>query len=510
MDVELLTVLMGVGVFALISVLMARLVVRHRARTPGPGGALLGQLAVDDDPLTGLASRAVVLRRLSDALRSSTAATPVSVALIGLHGVKQVNATRGYAVGDALLRTAAQRLVSYVADSDTAGRVGGNEFAMILPGRTAQQVEQMGEHLRLSLGHPFVIEGQEVWVGANVGVTHWSPPQSAGRLTADDRHALAEDLLREADIAMLAAGDDGRGTVRVVRPDLWTQVAHRAAMRQDLAHAVQCGEIEVEFQPIMDLRSQRPIRVEALARWRRRGGQKPVPAELFIPVAEETGAIVDIGHEVMRQACRAVQRWRRTIPGCEDLGVAVNVCMRQLQSGHLVEHVADVLEQSDLPPDALTLEVTETSAMEHAGGISPEITSLREYGVKVAIDDFGAGYFSLGLVLGVEPDVLKIDRTVLHSDTSRGGSLVSAITELGHYLGVSVVVEGVETAEQLACASAAGADAAQGYHYCRPQSFGRMSRFLAKAQAGPVTLPVNKPRRQVDLERAAIRTSYRD
>jgi EAL domain-containing protein (putative c-di-GMP-specific phosphodiesterase class I) len=220
------------------------------------------------------------------------------------------------------------------------------------------------------------------------------------------------------------------------------------------------------------------VTLEALARWRR-PDRSVIPAGVFIPIAEETGAIIEIGREVLGKACLAVQLWRRSLPDCAELGVAVNVSTHQVLCGRLIDHVAEALRDSGLPAAALTLEITESVALELSDRVAAEFARLRELGVRIAVDDFGAGYSSLGCMIGLKADVLKIDRTLLDFDTIRRGSLVTAIAELGRTLGLTVVVEGVETAEHLRRAADAQCDAAQGYHISEPLPFDAVAGFLA-------------------------------
>jgi EAL domain-containing protein (putative c-di-GMP-specific phosphodiesterase class I) len=221
---------------------------------------------------------------------------------------------------------------------------------------------------------------------------------------------------------------------------------------------------------------KRPLMLEALARWRR-PGQPAVPADVFIALAEESGAINKIGHEVLRQACRAVRAWR-TLPGYADLCVAVNVSVHEILSGGLVERVLDVLGEAGLPPTGLALEITETAALGDTERIATDFARLQAMGVMLAVDDFGAGYSSLGLLTSLDVDSLKIDRSLLDFDTTRRGSLVMAIAELGHTLGLQVVAEGVETPGHLHRAREACCDAVQGYYLARPMEVGAVPEFL--------------------------------
>ena len=203
-----------------------------------------------------------------------------------------------------------------------------------------------------------------------------------------------------------------------------------------------------------------------------------MPADVFVPIAEETGAITEIGRVVLRQACRAVQHWRATVPGHGHLGVAVNVSVHQVLSGRLYDDVVEALRDSGMAPSTLTLEIIESTAIEDSERVAAEFARLQAIGVRIAVDDFGAGYSSLGFLIGLDVDTLKIDRTILEFDATRRGSLVAAIAELGRTLGLTVVVEGVETPEHLDWARQACCDAAQGYHFSRPLPAADVPRFL--------------------------------
>ena len=418
------------------------------------------------DPLTGLPNRLLLLTRLGEALRAPPSpATCVSVILIDLDGFKHVNDTLGHPAGDELLRATAQRLLGCLRAGDTAARLGGDEFAVLLSGPPEQAVA-ISRRIVEVVRRPCTVAGLDVRVGASVGVAHRTDRESA------------EDLLRDADIAMYVAKNNGKGRVEVFEQEMRSRASYRTALQQELARAVELGEIEVHYQPIIDLGTLRPTSVEALARWRR-PDRSLAGADVFIPMAEESGAIAEIGREVLDQACRATSRWRRTRPGFADLSVAVNVSVHQVLSGLLVDHVVDALQNSGLPPTALTLEITESTAIENSARVSAEFARLQALGVRIAVDDFGAGYSSLGFLLGLDADSLKIDKTLLDFDTTRQGSLVAAIAELGRTLGLTVVVEGVETAQHLARARQASCDAAQGYHLSRPLPADAVAGYLS-------------------------------
>ncbi len=416
------------------------------------------------DPLTGLPNRVLLLNRLTEALGSEQGPEgSVSVIRVDLDGFTSVNDALGHPAGDELLRIAARRLLNCVRPGDTTARLGGGEFAVLVrhPPRAVAVAQRIGDVLR----QPFTAAGQDVRVSASIGIAHRVGAQSA------------EGFLRDADIAMSVAKKLGTGRVEVFEPDMRVAVSRRATLRQQLTRAVDLGEIGVHYQPIIDLRTSRPTMLEALARWRR-PDRSLVPADVFIPIAEETGVIIEIGREVLRQACHAVALWRRSVPGHSDLGVAVNVSVHQVLSGCLVEHVTEALKNSGMPPSALTLEITESTAFEDPDRVAAEFALLRRLGVRIAVDDFGSGYSSLGLLTRLTVDVLKIDSTLLDFDTTRRGSLVTAVAELGRTLGLTVVVEGVETPDHLTRAFEAACDAAQGYHFSRPLAFEDVPGFF--------------------------------
>jgi diguanylate cyclase (GGDEF)-like protein len=388
------------------------------------------------------------------------------VILVDLDGFKSVNDTLGHAAGDELLRTAAQRLRGCVRTGDTAARLGGDEFAVVATVERPDQAVVAGQRIVDVMRQPFILATQEVRISASIGVAH------------DSGRGSAEELLRDADIAMYVAKNTGKGRLEVFEPGMRVRAARRISMQQDLARAVDLGEIEVYFQPIIDLKTFRPRSLEALARWRRPDGSL-IPAGVFVPIAEESGAIIEIGRRVLHRACRAVRLWRDQVPECGHLAIAVNVSVQQVLSGQLVEHVAEALRETGLPPAMLVLEITEGGELQDSERVVAELERLRALGVRISVDDFGSGYSSLGFLMGLDADALKIDHSLLDFDTHRHGSMVNAVAELGRTLGLTVVVEGVETAEHLRRALEAQCDAAQGFHISRPLPFDEVAGFLA-------------------------------
>jgi diguanylate cyclase (GGDEF)-like protein/PAS domain S-box-containing protein len=419
------------------------------------------------DPLTGLPNRTLLIDRLDTALAGRPAApSRVAVILLDLDGFKSVNDTLGHGAGDELLRAAAQRLLGSVRKGDIAARLGGDEFAVLAGVEHPEQAIVAGQRIVDVLRQPFTLAGREVRISASIGIAY------------NEGCSSAEELLRDADIAMYAAKNTGKGRVEVFEPDMRERASRQISLQQDLARAVDLHEIEVHFQPIISLTTLRPRSLEALARWRRPDGSL-VPAGEFVPIAEESGAIVEIGQEVLRRACRAVRIWRDQVPDFEQLAVAVNVSLQQVLSGRLVDHVAEALREGGLPGSALILEITESAELADSQRVGAELDRLRDLGVRISVDDFGSGYSSLSFLVGLDADALKIDRSLLDFDTRRQGSMVAAIAELGHTLGMTVVVEGVETAEHLRRAVEAQCDDAQGYHVAGPLPFDEVAGFLA-------------------------------
>jgi len=465
---------------------------RTRSRLARAYDALVGEVAerraLQDqlshqafhDALTGLPNRALFLRRLEEALQRGHRTTAcVAAVLIDLDGFKNVNDTLGHAAGDELLQRAAERLRGCILDGDTVARLGGDEFAIVLPGGARSDAVAVSRRVIDALRMPIRVGGQEVSVSASIGVAHL------------DGHPSAEDLLCDADIAMYAAKRGGKARYELFEQSMRDHTLQRTRLEQRLARAVELGEITVQYQPIVDLRTHTVTAVEALARWRH-PEDGLIPPNVFIPIAEECGLIGDLGREVLRQACRAAQGWRTSVPGGQHLCVTVNVSVRQLLSGELSAQVEAALTETGLPAAALILEITESMLLEESDTVTAELIRIKALGVRLAMDDFGAGYSSLASLLRLQVEVLKIDRTFLDLDTTSQSGLVRAVADLGRTLQLTVVAEGVETAEQLAQVRAAGCDAAQGYYLARPMPAAETQVFLRDAGAELGLPPVGR------------------
>jgi diguanylate cyclase (GGDEF)-like protein/PAS domain S-box-containing protein len=433
------------------------------------------------DALTGLPNRALLLDRLDHALaRGAHHGGAVGVLLLDLDGFKHVNDSLGHAAGDRLLVAFAARLPGCgLRPGDTLARLGGDEFAVVLEG-----LADPGEAARVAarivaspaLWAPYPLDGREVIVRASVGV-------AVGRPGADDPGGL----LREADIALYRAKAAGKGGYAVFDPAMNAAAVARLELAADLRRAVAQGELALAYQPLVALTDGRIRRAEALVRWTH-PARGPVAPGVFVPLAEETGLIHDIGRWVLGAACRQAAAWRRA-HGDRAPVVCVNLSAREFQDPALAAAVARALRDAGLDPVGLELEITEGVLMGDAPGTLATLWQLRDLGVGLAVDDFGTGYSSLAYLKRFPVDTLKVDKAFVDGlgTDAEDTAIVGAVVGLAHALGLAVVAEGVETAEQAAGLIRLGCTLAQGYHFARPLSAADLAALLA---AGPLPLPV--------------------
>ncbi len=410
------------------------------------------------DPLTGLPNRAWFGERLAAAVGSAGAAAGMlAVLYIDLDNFKDVNDTLGHEVGDTLLRQVAARIASVLPAGAAAARIGGDEFALILPDvAAAAAAVALADHVIAALCEPFEIDARPIFIGASIGVS----------LFPDD--AASEDLLqRHADLALYRAKTDGRNRCHVFDETLNEEVHRRAFLEQALREPAMHRQFQVAYQPQVDLVTNRISGVEALLRW-----QHPLhgwiwPTE-FIPVAERTGMIIDIGEWVLRESCRQAARWRND--GLPPMTVSVNVSALQFRVGNVPALVARILEETGLPADWLELEITETAIMNSAADPAAALVDLHRQGVKLAIDDFGTGYSSLSYLRQIPVDRIKIDQSFIRDAPGNEDACVVArtIVQLAHSLRLEVVAEGVENHAQLEFVRQTGCRFAQGFYYSRP------------------------------------------
>jgi diguanylate cyclase (GGDEF)-like protein len=411
---------------------------------------------IERDELTGLPNRLRFQRQLQQVLAEARPADEVLVALLDVDRFQQVNDHLGWAAGDHLLQELAARLRRAVPEAEMIARLGNDEFAVLaLPGRQQVDPESLGARLGAVMEEPpQSTDGRPVHVSVGVAAgTDGSP----------------EDLMRAAGVAL--------ETVRARHEIAWQvfdeakhgEALQRLATEADLRQAVELGEIELAYQPVLSTASGEVVGVEALARWDR-PGYGPVPPAVFVPLAERTGLIRQLGRQVLERACQQLQSWRRAHPRASDWTVAVNLSALQLDDPHLVELVTDILRRAGLGHDRLILEVTESALAHDAPGALARLFELRRRGVRLAIDDFGTGYSSLSRLRELPVDILKIDRSFVQTITSRHEPtpILQALFSITRGLGLDVVAEGVESPVQLATLSAHDCDYLQGFLFSRP------------------------------------------
>jgi diguanylate cyclase (GGDEF)-like protein len=431
------------------------------------------------DTLTGLPNRALFIDRLEQALgRSRRAGALLAVLFIDLDRFKPINDTLGHQTGDEVLRVIADRLSTLLRGTDTVARLAGDEFVVICEGLgDPADAVATAERVATELSRPIVTGAgtavREVTVGASVGVAY-----------ADGhREVTPADLVSDADVAMYRAKQRGRSRVEVFDDALRTAVEQRLQTQDDLRKAIGDGQIRTYYQPIVDSVTSALLGFEALARW-----QHPVrglvgPDE-FIPVAEETGMIVPLGAEILRQACTQAVRWRAADRGHAHLRIAVNVASGQLAHASFVPTVVAVLADTGLDPDALWLEITETTIMADTEAAAETLRAIRALGVHLSIDDFGTGYSSLTYLRRFPVETLKIDRTFVAGigRDPDDEAIVEMVLSLAKALNLEVVAEGVETAEQMTRLRQLGCKYLQGFHFGRPMPVEQIGDLLRGSQ----------------------------
>ncbi len=442
------------------------------------------------DSLTGLPNRTVLADRLTETISRTLARHEcmAAVLFVDIDRFKLINDSLGHVIGDRLLAAIARRLETCVRANDTVARVSGDEFAVLMPDiEHERDAIHIAERILGEFAHPFDLDGVEVFATASIGVV-----MNAGS------YVSSEEMMRDADIAMYRAKILGKQRFTVFEPLMRDDSHKRLQLETELRHAVTRGEIEVHYQPIVSLDTGKVCAVEALARWRHpRLGL--VPPDEFIPIAEETGMIVDIGAEVLLAACTQMRIWRGAAPyAC--VAVNVNVSAKQMRESNFAQLVERVMHDTATPAGCLHLEITESMLMEEQTTVASMLRELRTLGVRINVDDFGTGYSSLAYLHTFPLDTLKIDRTFVSSDGEGVGcpEIVRTILALAKNLDLDVVAEGVETATQERELRELGCSKAQGFHYARPMDASSLTRHLADVS---VTTP---PPAALDATAAAV------
>ena len=425
------------------------------------------------DPLTNLANQALFRDRVEHSLaRSQRCSGTLAVLFIDLDNFKRVNDSLGHRAGDLLLQAVSERLRGFVRPADTAARLGGDEFAVLvedIAGRA--DATEVAERILQALARPFAIAGRDVFVGASIGVAFGAP------------ETRSEQLLRNADLAMYTAKNKGKARYEVFQPAMHAMAVERLEMEADLRRAGALGQVVVHYQPMVDLRTGEIAGVEALVRW-----QHPVRGLLspaaFMPLAEETGLIHELGRHVLAEACGQARHFQRHHPGEGPLAMSINLSPAQLLEQSLVDDVVGALEGSGLSPSSLILEITEGAMMHDTEATIRTLDALKQLGIRLAVDDFGTGYSSLSYLQRFPVDILKIDRSFVAGldGGPEESALARAIVRLAETLQLTAVAEGIETATQADRLEEIGCNLAQGYYFAPPQDSETVSGLLARPQ----------------------------
>jgi diguanylate cyclase (GGDEF)-like protein len=421
------------------------------------------------DPLTELPNRALFKDRVDHALaRTNRYEGTIAAMFLDLDDFKSVNDTLGHSAGDSLLKEVAVRIRGCLRESDTAARLGGDEFGVIVENVGGEDDAHVVANRILEVfREPFMIEGNEILTNASLGIALPSPDGDG------------DQLMRSADLAMYSAKRGGKARVAFFASDMQEAALARMALENDLRRSVDRNEIVIHYQPIFSLAGNELMAVEALVRWNHPDHGLLSPAD-FIPVAEQTGAIVRIGKHVLDQACAQVKMWQAAYLLGSKLGLSVNLSGRQLQDPDLYGYVAAALHDSGLDPLCLTLEITESVLMEDLDSTAQTLRRLKKLGVRVAIDDFGTGYSSLTYLRRLPVDILKIDRSFVGgvSSSVEGAALTKAIIRLAMDLDLETVGEGIEEAEQVPALTSLGCEQGQGFYLARPLDEQALEAFL--------------------------------
>ena len=412
------------------------------------------------------------MQNLTRALaRAQRSLQTVAVLFLDLDRFKIVNDSLGHETGDQLLIEAAQRLRDCLRPGDLAARFGGDEFTVLLEGiEQPEMATRVAERIAIALSVPFELGGHEVMLTASVGIV--MSPQGGDR---------AEDLLRDADVAMYRAKSKGRARYEIFDAEMSARAFERLKTEVDLRQGIKREQLRLHFQPIIDLASGRIMGAEALVRWQHPERGLIFP-DNFIALAEESDLIFALGQWVLHSACAQARLWTRQFSCDTPFSISVNLSARQFQQPNLTEQISAALHASGLEAQRLNLEITESVMLEGGGTHQKSLQALKDLGVRLAIDDFGTGFSSLSYLLRFPLDTLKIDKSFMQSalENQRDAAIVRAVHDLAQAVGMKVVAEGIETAPLLQQLRALGCDAGQGYFFAKPLPVAEFTQLLER------------------------------
>ncbi len=445
--------------------------IEERTRQLEIANAQLLEMALHD-ALTGLPNRTLFMKCLEQALNRPKADSVHQFAVLFLDcdRFKVVNDSLGHLVGDELLIAIARRLEASLSQSDTLARLGGDEFAIFLTEiKEVSSATLVADRILEALSHPFQLKGHEVFINASIGIA-----------LGNFNYNQPEHLLRDADTAMYRAKALGKGQYHIFDSAMHDAALQLLQLESDLCRAINQQEFIVHYQPIVDLSTGRIVGFEALVRWHhpQRGMVSP---NSFIPIAEETGLIIPIGNWVLREACHQLRLWQKEKLKGIPLFMSVNLSVRQFAQPELIEQIDKILEETQLSPQSLKLEITESAIMDNANSAAVILQKLRERSIQLSIDDFGTGYSSLSYLHSFPINTLKVDRSFVRriDGNPKNLGLIPAIMSIAQTMGMSAIAEGIETTQQLAQLRTLGCGFGQGYLFSKPMDAERAMDLIA-------------------------------
>lgn len=451
------------------------------------------------DLLTNLPNRNLFIETLKFLLEKSkqTGDYNFAVLYLDLNRFKTINESLGHSTGDKLILHVGKRLSNFIRGGDLVARLGGDEFAVILSNvANAEVAVEFAERIQKTISEPFIVGGRKVFTGVSIGIA-----------IGNEKYAEAEEILRDADIAMYYAKDHEKNC-EIFNSQMHTRAVTLLQLETDLRYAVERSELHAYYQPIVDLRSMKLSGFEALIRWNHPQRGMVSPAE-FIPVSEETGEIVPITLWMLRHCCNQLVEWQKKSPLNDKLILSINLSGKHFAEENLVQQIGQILFDTSLNPECLKLEITESAVMANPEKVITMLVQLKSLGIKLSIDDFGTGYSSLSYLHSFPVDTLKVDRSFVSTmdERSEKGEIVSTIVSLAKTLGMNVIAEGVETIHQLHQLRILGCEFGQGYLFSRPVPLAEVEKLLDSRDNWQSIMPIENNIPDVNAENSTLHIS---